>query len=146
MYVIGISFGHSPEESNFQIAIVQTFGNETIGKSSGISLVLFPVSILKNAQQSAKQYLTPDFSQLCSLRANPLAITTIKVQRLKCILIMREIGKFLRLSRDKYVPLQLKQRYSARGISSKVFLPLFSVVLSRFCPSLILCHDTRICK
>ena len=38
---------------------------------------------------------------------------------------MREIGKFLRLSRDKYVPLQLKQRYSARGISSKVFLPLF---------------------
>ncbi len=38
---------------------------------------------------------------------------------------MREIGIFPRFSRDKFVPLQTKQRYSTRDISGKVFLTLF---------------------
>ena len=38
---------------------------------------------------------------------------------------MREIGISPRFSRDKFVPLQTKQRYSTRDISSKVFLTLF---------------------
>ena len=38
---------------------------------------------------------------------------------------MREIGISPRFSRDKFVPLQTKQRYSTRDISGKVFLTLF---------------------
>lgn len=38
---------------------------------------------------------------------------------------MREIGISPRFSRDKFVPLQTKQRYSTRDISSEVFLTLF---------------------
>ena len=38
---------------------------------------------------------------------------------------MREIGISPRFSRDKFVPLQTKQRYSTRDISGKVFLALF---------------------
>ena len=38
---------------------------------------------------------------------------------------MREIGIPPRFSRDKFVPLQTKQRYSTRDISSEVFLTLF---------------------
>lgn len=38
---------------------------------------------------------------------------------------MREIGIFPRFSRDKFVPLQTKQRYSTRDISGEVFLTLF---------------------
>lgn len=38
---------------------------------------------------------------------------------------MREIGIFPRFSRDKFVPLQTKQRYSTRDISDEVFLTLF---------------------
>ena len=38
---------------------------------------------------------------------------------------MREIGISLRFSRDNFVPLQTKQRYSTRDISGKVFLTLF---------------------
>lgn len=38
---------------------------------------------------------------------------------------MREIGISPRFSRDKFVPLQTKQRYSKRDISGKVFLTLF---------------------
>lgn len=38
---------------------------------------------------------------------------------------MREIGISPRFSRDKFVPLQMKQRYSTRDISGKVFLTLF---------------------
>ena len=125
MLKIGILSGYSPKKSNFQIAIVQTVRNTTTGKSSGTSLVLFPVSFLENDQQSAKQYLTPDFCKSCCLKSKPLALTTNQVQRSKYILRMREIGKFLRFSRDKYVPLQPIQRYSTRDIPSKVFLPLF---------------------
>lgn len=38
---------------------------------------------------------------------------------------MREIGISPRFSRDKFVPLQTKQRYSTRDISGEVFLTLF---------------------
>lgn len=38
---------------------------------------------------------------------------------------MREIGISPRFSRDKFVPLQTKQRYSTMDISGKVFLTLF---------------------
>lgn len=38
---------------------------------------------------------------------------------------MREIGISPRFSRDKFVPLQTKQRYSTRDISGKVFLTSF---------------------
>ncbi len=38
---------------------------------------------------------------------------------------MRERGISPRFSRDKFVPLQTKQRYSTRDISGKVFLTLF---------------------
>lgn len=38
---------------------------------------------------------------------------------------MREIGISPRFSSDKFVPLQTKQRYSTRDISSEVFLTLF---------------------
>ena len=43
----------------------------------------------------------------------------------KSALWMREIGSLVRLLRDKFVPLQTKQRYSTRDISGKVFLTLF---------------------
>lgn len=38
---------------------------------------------------------------------------------------MREIGISPRFSRDKFVPLQTKQRYPTRDISGEVFLTLF---------------------
>lgn len=38
---------------------------------------------------------------------------------------MREIGISPRFSRDKFVPLQTKQRYSTRDISGEVSLTLF---------------------
>ena len=38
---------------------------------------------------------------------------------------MRDIGISPRFSRDKFVPLQTKQRYSTRDISGEVFLTLF---------------------
>jgi len=45
---------------------------------------------------------------------------------------MREIGISPRFSRDKFVPLQTKQRYSTRDISGKVFLTLFFRVFVPF--------------
>ena len=45
---------------------------------------------------------------------------------------MREIGISPRFSRDKFVPLQMKQRYSTRDISGKVFLTLFFRVFVPF--------------
>ena len=45
---------------------------------------------------------------------------------------MREIGISPRFSRDKFVPLQTKQRYSTMDISGKVFLTLFFRVFVPF--------------
>jgi hypothetical protein len=42
---------------------------------------------------------------------------------------MREIGISPRFSRDKFVPLQTKQRYSTRDISGKVFTTHFPTIV-----------------
>ena len=99
--------------------------NQGLDNKGGKSLVLLPVLVFENVQQSAKQNLTHDFRKPCRLRSKPFAITTFGLQWYENELWMREIGISPRFSRDKFVPLQTKQRYSTRDISGEVFLTLF---------------------
>ena len=54
--------------------------NQVLDNKGGKILVLLPVLVFENVQQSAKQNLTPDFRKLCCLRSKSLAITTFGVQ------------------------------------------------------------------
>jgi len=54
--------------------------SQGLDNRGGKSLVLFPVLVFENAQQSAKQNLTPDFRKPSCLRSKSLAITTFGVQ------------------------------------------------------------------
>ena len=61
-----LSFKHSP--------------NQGLDNKGGKSLVLLPVLVFENVQQSAKQNLTPNFRKTSRLRSKPFAITTFGVQ------------------------------------------------------------------
>ncbi|RGV26329.1 hypothetical protein DWW24_10105 [Odoribacter splanchnicus] len=54
--------------------------SQELDNRGGKSLVLLPVLVFENVQQSAKQNLTPDFLKSCCLRSKSLAITTFRVQ------------------------------------------------------------------
>lgn len=54
--------------------------NQVLDNKGGKSLVLLPVLVFENVQQSAKQNLTPNFRKSCRLRSKPFAITTFGVQ------------------------------------------------------------------
>ena len=54
--------------------------NQGLDNRGGKSLVLLPVLVFENVQQSAKQNLTHDFRMPCCLRSKPFAITTFVVQ------------------------------------------------------------------
>ena len=54
--------------------------NQGVDTRGGKSLVLLPVLIFENVQQSAKQNLTHDFRKPCCLRSKPFAKTTFGVQ------------------------------------------------------------------
>ena len=47
-----------------------------VGHKGGKSLVLLPVLVFENVQQSAKQNLTPNFRKPSRLRSKPFAKTT----------------------------------------------------------------------
>ena len=80
MLQYGRLVGHLLEIQHLQMSIVQTFTKPRIGHKGGKSLVLLPVLVFENVQQSAKQKLTPDFRKSCRLRSKPFAITTFRVQ------------------------------------------------------------------
>ena len=54
--------------------------NQVLDNKGGKSLVLLPVLVFANVQQSAKQNLTPNFRKPSRLRSKPFAITTFGVQ------------------------------------------------------------------
>lgn len=54
--------------------------NQGLDNKGGKSLVLLPVLVFENVQQSAKQNLTPNFRKPYCLRSKSLAITTFGVQ------------------------------------------------------------------